>query len=81
MVIALGCAVALRTGVKVELDVGIFFSLGAVVVRSSLDDLHVLELKAGAGRLRNEQDAEGNGGCNSECGRREESEDGLHANQ
>jgi hypothetical protein len=73
--------VAIRTSVQVELDVGIFLSLCAVVVWSSLDDLHVLELEAGAGRLRDEQDAKCNGCCDSECGRGEEAEDALHSDK
>ena len=58
----------IRTGVQVEFDVGIFLSLRAVVVRSSLDHLHVLELEAGAGSLGNEQYAHGDCCCDCECG-------------
>ena len=60
---------------------GVFLSLGAVVVRPALDDLHVLKLEAGAGRLGDEQDAECDGGRDGECGRGEEAEGRLHSHQ
>lgn len=69
----------MRTSIQVELDVGIFLSLCAVVVRPALDDLHVLELEAGAGRLGDEQHAECDGRCHGEGGRGEEAEGGLHS--
>ena len=72
---------ATRTGIQVKLDVGIFLSLGAVVVRPALDNLHILELEAGAGRLRDEQNAECNRGRDGERGRGEEAEGGLHSHQ
>lgn len=71
---------ATRTGIQVELDMRVFFSLRAVIVRSALDDLHVLELQASTGRLRDEQHAHGDCGRDCERGGCEEAEDILEAN-
>lgn len=70
-----------RTCVQIELDVRVLLSLCAVVVGPALDDLHVLELEAGARRLRDQQHAQGDGGCDCECGRGEEAEDILDADK
>jgi hypothetical protein len=72
---------ATRTSIQVKLDMGIFFPLSAVVVRSPLHHLDILELEARAGRLRDEQYAESDCSCDCECGRCEEAEDALHAHQ
>jgi hypothetical protein len=77
--IALACVgVVIRTSIEVEFDVCILLLLSTVVVRSTLDDLDILELEAGTGRLRDEQDADCNGCCDGECGRGEEAKDALH---
>jgi hypothetical protein len=60
---------------------GIFLPLCAVVVRSALDDLDILELEACAGRLGDEHNTDGDCCCDCECGGCEEAEDILHAHQ
>jgi hypothetical protein len=81
LIVLIRSVLATRTCIKVELDMGIFLALGAVVMRSSLDNLDILELEARAGRLRDEQDADGDCCCDCKCGRCEEAEDALHAHQ
>jgi hypothetical protein len=81
MIALLRSVLATRTSIKVELDMGIFLTLGAVVMRSALDNLNILELEARAGRLGDEKDADGDCCCDCECGRCEEAEDALHAHQ
>lgn len=59
----------------------ILLPLSRIVVRPSLHDLHILELQAGAGSLRDEQHADCDGGRDGESGRGEEAESGLHADE
>jgi hypothetical protein len=54
LIVLLRSVFTTRTSIQVELDMGIFLAFGAVVMRSSLDDLDILELEACAGSLGNE---------------------------
>lgn len=72
---------ATHTSVQVELDMSVFLPFGAVVVRSALDNLDIFKLKARAGSLRDEQNADRDCCCDCERGRCEEAEDVLHAHQ
>lgn len=47
---------------------GVFLPFGAVVMRSSLNNLDILELEACAGSLGDEQNADGDCCCDCECG-------------
>lgn len=79
--IALACCCDIRTSIQIELDMRVLLPLSGVVVRPSLHDLHILELEAGTGSLRDKQHADCNGGRDGESGRCEEAEDSLHADE